>query len=271
MPTMIREDAWPRIRALAAKMGWDIRTAIGCVVSLWDDSQKVGVHTATAQEIAFWCHEHDHGKQPMLLQALEDNAVRFVSRVNETHFSIRGNEDEILRIRRAQKKGRQNAKSRWNKEKADATCIGASNARPIASGMPELNQAKPSQAELNQARKKTPPPSAFDLRLAQDWAAHASSKAPHLRPDPTKYADAIRKLREKVGLTEAQVEETLAWIRQSDFWAANALSPASLLNVGKSGVRKIDTIRAQMLERPEEGREMTQADWDRVFAGGQQP
>lgn len=99
--------------------------------------------------------------------------------------------------------------------------------------------------ERTNERNKNPP-SSFDQGVAQQWADHATSKAPHLKPDLVKYADAIRKLREKVGLTEAQVEETLTWIKQSEFWASVALSPAGMFNVGKNGVRKIDTVLAQM-------------------------
>lgn len=97
-------------------------------------------------------------------------------------------------------------------------------------------------------KKNTPPPSEHEQRLADAWLAHALSKAPHLKPDPAKYAQAIAKAKKATGLTDQQIEETLTWIKASPFWAANALSPAGLLTVGKNGLRKIDTIRAQMLE-----------------------
>lgn len=96
-----------------------------------------------------------------------------------------------------------------------------------------------------------PPPSDFDLTLAEEWLAYAKSKSPHLKAKPTKYADAIRRLQSSVGLSEAQVRETFDWLKTHEFWAKNALSPEGLFSRGKSGLRKIDTIRAQMAESVE--------------------
>lgn len=105
-----------------------------------------------------------------------------------------------------------------------------------------------------------PSPSTFDLELGQAWLDYAKTRVPKIKADPKKYADAIRRLQSSGGLSEAEVTATFEWVKRSDFWAKNALSPEGLFKRGGNGLRKLDTIRAQMLEEAGPG-----IDWGKVF------
>lgn len=107
---------------------------------------------------------------------------------------------------------------------------------------------KESNPPAPQSSPPPPPPHPFDLELAEEWAAFARTKSDTVKPDRLKYADAIRRMR-TLGLSEAEIRSTLAWIKADDFWSRVAWSPTQLVK-SKGGIRKLDNVRAQMRERP---------------------
>src|SRR5690606_4849845 len=94
-------------------------------------------------------------------------------------------------------------------------------------------------------KKLAEPPSDADLLLASDWSEFARSKK--VTPDAQKYADAIRKTRTSMGLSESEMREIFHFVEHDEFWCQNAISPAGLLVRSKNNaLRKIENIRVSM-------------------------
>lgn len=118
MPVLIFDDAEPRVRALAAKMGWDERMAWGCVRCLWADSQNIGVWEASGDEILAWCRETDPGARQRLLEALQHRTIRFIEPTANGLFVIRGSKLHIMRKDAVSHQRKNAAEQRWEAERA---------------------------------------------------------------------------------------------------------------------------------------------------------
>lgn len=252
MPVIFRDDADARIRLLAAKMGWDERTAAGCMKFLWQDSQAVGLWKASREEILFWCREHDAAQGTRLIAALLDNAIHFIKPAGHSQYEITGNRVEIKKIDALRKQRIKAAEKRWGIEDdgcephSDSQCEGDAgrNAGGSANAMPLPLPAQPSPA---QQERDT---SGFDHEMAKRWVTFAKEVMPKLRPNLDDYAKAIRLLREKDGLTEQDVEAVFAYVRDDPFWRTNAVSPAALRNKSKNnGLKKIENVMLSMQQR----------------------
>jgi hypothetical protein len=95
--------------------------------------------------------------------------------------------------------------------------------------------------------KKTEP-TEFDMELAEKWITFSLDQMSWLKPTIPAYANAIRKIRKSVGLSEIQMTELFEFIVEDDFWAPNAVSPAGLLSKSKNGLRKVDNVLQTLLK-----------------------
>ncbi len=94
------------------------------------------------------------------------------------------------------------------------------------------------------------PTNAMDFVIAEAWAAYAKSMSKTVKPQPMKWANTIRLLREKDGLTFADVEAMLAFVVRDDFWKHQAISLEGLRTKSKNGLRKFENILAAMKKAP---------------------
>lgn len=184
MPVMVREDAWPRMRALAAKMGWDERTAIGCIVSLWTESQALGLHEGSREEILFWCKEPTYAGRnadasDKLISVLQDRAVRFISPASNGAFKIHGNREEIKRIEERREQHRNAANVRWKRKKSGMRAQCERMEKNDASAMPKQDKTK-----QDKTRQDKTEPSSLYAGHSDEPNAPASlfPEAPSLSP-----------------------------------------------------------------------------------------
>jgi len=70
-----------------------------------------------------------------------------------------------------------------------------------------------------------------------------------MNPNPTTYAEAIRKTKKQTGLNEVQLDYIFNFIVNDPFWKPNCQSPAGLLRPSKNGVRKIDNVLAKIKDK----------------------
>ena len=106
-----------------------------------------------------------------------------------------------------------------------------------------------------------------DLSLGQIWFdwAKGESKNPPRSWSPESFAREIRINRAKSDVTP---EAMLDFIRESPFWAKNALSPAALRKRNSSGVMKLDTIAKQMVEKAaSDPPKVGSPEWNRIVFG----
>jgi hypothetical protein len=93
--------------------------------------------------------------------------------------------------------------------------------------------------------------SAFDHALAARWATeHAALIMPRLKPKLDKWADALRLMRTRDGLTEEEILEVFAFVKVDDFWKTNGISPETLRTKSKNGLKKIENVILAMKTRP---------------------
>lgn len=86
-----------------------------------------------------------------------------------------------------------------------------------------------------------------DLSLAERWSQYASEKQPWRKFNTAKFADAIRRVRNSVGLDSAQMVGLFEFATTHEFWADNVISPAGLLKKSsRNDLRKIDNLLAEM-------------------------
>ena len=274
MVLIVRDDAIPRMKALAGLMRWHYKYAKATVEELWTNSQACGQWEGSAEDVVFWAGETDARAEirQKLVQNLQNKRVRFITKKGDDLYEIHGNKTEVTQTERRRETNRENANKRWDVERAKAGKVSESqspakserdselecppqcdsHAESMRGAMPKLNQAKLNQAELNEPEDKEkvagrhPPPSEFDLELADLWTAHAREQSPTSKPNRASYADAVRRLRAD-GLSEPDIRGLLTWVRASDFWRDKTMSPAQLFKRrDQGGPRKLDTIRAQM-------------------------
>lgn len=140
MAVVIRDDAWPRIRAFAAKMGWPERAALGMVVMLWRESQALGLHEGTREQILFWCHAfHETEHCDELLAALSDPCVRLISPRKNSNYEIHGNKGDIRKVEAIRKQRVEAANKRWKTEKRKSPRRCEPQSKSNAFAMPILN------------------------------------------------------------------------------------------------------------------------------------
>lgn len=140
MAVVIRDDAWPRIRALAAKMGWHERHALGLVIILWRESQALGLHEGTREQILFWCHSFNGVEAgDELLAALSDPCVRLISPRKNSNYEIHGNKSDIKKVKGIRKQRIDAANKRWKKEKKKSPRRCEPHCKDHAFAMPQLN------------------------------------------------------------------------------------------------------------------------------------
>ncbi len=87
-----------------------------------------------------------------------------------------------------------------------------------------------------------PPPDPGDLDLATRWAEFACSVSRTVKPDPERWANTVRLMREKDGLTHADLDAMLAFVKSDHFWQHNAASLEGLRSRSKNGLRKCENI-----------------------------
>jgi hypothetical protein len=111
---------------------------------------------------------------------------------------------------------------------------------------------------------KAPTLTLQEMGLGDDWLAHALKQMPWKAKasgwDSATFAEQLRKVKKSTGLNDEGMRAVLDFILASDFWEQNAVCPKGLLNKGKSGLRKIDTILSQM-KTPEMRRDEKLIEW----------
>lgn len=136
-----------------------------------------------------------------------------------------------------------------------------------------LDQTKPDQTRqhrLKKTRKSGSPQSApsdqlydlsdSELELGRKWLEMALAEMPHRANDPkwhgAQFAEDLIAVKNHLNYTDKQMLALFHWVSASEFWRPNACSPRQLLKVRDDGLRKIDTIIAQMKSPHERKREM---------------
>jgi hypothetical protein len=249
-------DLWDRSRFLAT----------GIMAELWRNSQSEGVTEASRDQIDDWLYR---GATEHLL------ASGYIAASGEL-FHICGNKEQIEGLKKwfdgKSAGGHASAKVRHGGGAAQKNCDKIEqNEKKPNDFLTEVNRTEQKLTEVNSIQyntrqyntiqnkeEKTPPASAKrqraprlkfeqeDLDLALDWIGWAHESEPHLKLRTETIADAIRKAREYAERDHKQMQNIFEWIKQDDFWQKNCLSPASLLNTSKNGVKKIDNVLASI-------------------------
>ncbi len=251
---MYRRLAEPRVRLLAAKMGWSFNEALGAMMSLWGDSQAAGLAEGTREEIIFWTRAEDRGGWDLLFEALQARAIKFIS-PSETPgmWKIHGNTDEIDKVSKIKKARSDAAKVRWGcKPDANASANAMHvDAKEIQTVCPFPSLPYPLLKE--EIPPTFTPPHCLknkqDEELAQEWANFAKEVSKTVRPNEAKWTDTVRLLREKDGLTHETLRSILAFVHSDHFWQHNAASLEGLRSRSKNGLRKFENILAAMKQR----------------------
>ena len=103
--------------------------------------------------------------------------------------------------------------------------------------------------------------------LAQEWRDWALVQQPWLKSASVKaYAMAIRKLMRRHGHDIAQVKAVFWFIKQSDFWSKNAISPNSLLKRSKNNdLYKYENIMSDFQRDSRPGGKLFWAEIDKTL------
>jgi len=103
-----------------------------------------------------------------------------------------------------------------------------------------------------------------EWKLGSDWYDHAMREMPWKAKasgwDPRTFGELLCKVRNSTGLSDEGMRAVLDFISANEFWTKNAVSPKGLLNKGRNGLRKIDTILSQM-KTPEMRRDEKLLEW----------
>lgn len=109
-------------------MKWDLKVAVGAVVSLWHESQEKTRLSAEPIEICRWSRVTDQDEKPRYIEALvEAELIRPMAKGpswDQGEYEIAGNEDECLRIvklKQRAKKGGEATKRKWKAESEKVT------------------------------------------------------------------------------------------------------------------------------------------------------
>jgi hypothetical protein len=108
------------------------------------------------------------------------------------------------------------------------------------------------------------------MSTAINWHEWTLVKAPWLKENisPEKFYQGLLKIAKSVSLNESGIENLFQFVKNNDFWKENAISPMSLLNVSKNGLRKIDNILLQLKKRINSDNpfyEVESSDWVNPF------
>jgi len=108
-----------RLARFERLMAWDRRTAIGCLVMLWHDSQGLLRIDGSEKDIAEWCWALNADEGKRLVAALE--TVGYLTLLDNGKYLIHGNETQIENLvtntTRA-KKGGEATRAKWAAVKA---------------------------------------------------------------------------------------------------------------------------------------------------------
>ena len=126
--------------------------------------------------------------------------------------------------------------------------LNTQNLRDVPSNNLTKNLTKNTRRRANELHKSCVP---FDETMANEWMTWAKTMSPNGRFNLTAFANAIMKMRTKFELSEQQITFMLEWIKADDFWAKNAISPASLLKPSPSdpSVSKLDRVISSIKAR----------------------
>ncbi len=268
-----------RLARVQLVMGWDRRSTIGMLVDLWHESQSASRIDGDAEEIADWALVYEPDLRPKVLPALLK--AGYIHAIGDGRYEIHGNREQLEGLAKHEawrRKGGEATKAKWLRvaqrsvdnqglEPSSEACLdqaydqakgrlrpGTIQCNTIQDNTDTVQQtpAPPDPADESagpvkeKLLRKKPAASDFDLRLAREWADHAKTISPHLKPRMDTYADAIRLMRTVDHMTEAQVEYVLKFIKANKFWSDKAVSPVRLREAGDDGHRKLDTIVAQI-------------------------
>lgn len=232
----------PRFRLLAKKLG-DETKAIGFCVQAWFLAQR------------YWTK----GEQLVPEKIFRDFGLEHLFEVDLAELRtdgvyVRGSSCQfswLLSEKRASA-GRRSAEVRKAKfgsaqpNKPEQT-PSPSNSPTLTLTLTQKKKSKPpSSPDAGSGGPPPPKASPSDLALAERWKAHALAVLPKLKADVGKWAESIRLMREKDGLSEQEVAEVFDFVRQDDFWRPNAISPQSLRGRSKNGLRKIENVLVAM-------------------------
>jgi len=152
------------VKRVAYLMGVDEWSVLGRLTALWEASQELDKCVASGDEIGFWVGAKSREESAQWAAALADPLAGFMRAREDGTFEIRGNKKHIEKVRAVKDANRERVMKRWRKgtENTAGTTITPPNdtagippvQKSDTAPIPELNQAKPSQAELNQANKK---------------------------------------------------------------------------------------------------------------------
>lgn len=247
-----------RLHKFAQLMGWHVREALGCLGFLWHDSQEQLRTHGTASEIADWCWEASRDVRDRIVSNLQ--VAGFIV-PDGGGFLIKGNavqiENRMAKVDRAAKGGKA-TKEKWERLKAHGS---KPSSKP--SGIPGSNQAQFNSIQFNsESNVSDSTCSDFDRSIAKEWAAFAQDQVPTMKIELDDWSSAIRLMRERDGLTEAEVTEVFGFIRSDPFWSTKALSPVSVRKRSHGrDLTKLENIRLQMKPSTNAG----ERDVDRLY------
>lgn len=245
-----------RLTRLERLMGWDHRTALGCLVLLWHESQEGLRDHGTAAEIASWCWALPN-ETDALVRALA--AVGYIVERKDGTFTIQGNSKQIeWRVAQIEKsrKGAEATRARWERLKAQGQAPG--HAPGLAPARPQADpmQGNAGQGNADKKESAAPPPPAdagppalklvevsaklTPQQLAEIWNSHCGDlprckgigvkrRAAMMRrikehPDPLVWLDAIKRI---AASDFCRGDNNRGWRANIDF----LLQPDTLLKV----------------------------------------
>ena len=105
-----------------------------------------------------------------------------------------------------------------------------------------------------------------ELELGTQWlklaVTHFPQKATDPKWTPAEFALELRKVANVVGLSIAQMNDLLTWVKADTFWCNKVASPYGLLKKSTNGLRKIENAFASSKSKAQIRNEQIKSDWE---------
>lgn len=260
--TSMEESGFKFVRLIAQESKMMPTTAIGQIMNLWNVTQDLGREAGSKEDILEWCMcapEHAESWFNGLIK------YEFIQCVDENFFLIRGNKKHIKSIKKSKKSASKAGKIRANTGKRDGK--GRLQKGPAEIQRPSSGDPAPSENSdqrdpalllvssssllcSNSSRLELDSNSSKYSELAARWLDFAKAQSPHIRFSLADFEEGLAHVCRNVPLTIEQLTMVFDFIRQDDFWRANALSPKGLMKKSsRNDFRKIDNILTRMKEK----------------------
>lgn len=234
-----------RFQDLCSTLG-DIEKALGKMVRLWIVAQKYWVDNQAL--IPFQVFEKGPWQACLNAGLVEKK---------DTGYYVCGSEKQFSWLVKASEAGKKSAKNRQEKYGSSQPIIeGPSNhLRTTLEGRLKVSEPLTPTPTPTLKKEKNIPPSADAFgevlsKLSLRWLEFAQKQSPASSKSATwthdHFAVEIEKIRKKIQVDPDRMVRIFDFIEGNDFWMKAAVSPFGLLNKGKNGLLKIETILNQI-------------------------